>query len=215
MSMPLAHYLKDFSAPSTPAGMVGGDFAAADDLAFDADFGGLPEPEPVDIEAERRAAYAEGHEAATAELSEKHAAELAQLMAAHQEAMAVLEARLMGETAQRLADGLDRVASEIALAVSGHAAEALAPFLSEEVAAKAVGDLAALLKSAIADGEAGIITIKGPRALFDRLAACMPEAAETLRHVEVDDLDLAAEFDGTVLVTRISAFAASLKKVLG
>lgn len=215
MSMPLAHYLKDFSAPSTPAGMVGGDFAAADDLAFDADFGGLPEPEPVDIEAERRAAYAEGHEAATAELSEKHAAELAQLTAAHQEAMAVLEARLMGETAQRLADGLDRVASEIALAVSEHAAEALAPFLSEEVAAKAVGDLAALLKSAIADGEAGIITIKGPRALFDRLAACMPEAAETLRHVEVDDLDLAAEFDGTVLVTRISAFAASLKKVLG
>ena len=215
MSMPLAHYLKDFSAPSTPAGMVGGDFAAADDLAFDADFGGLPEPEPVDIEAERRAAYAEGHEAATAELSEKHAAELAQLTAAHQEAMAVLEARLMGETAQRLADGLDRVASEIALAVSEHAAEALAPFLSEEVAAKAVGDLAALLKSAIADGEAGIITIKGPCALFDRLAACMPEAAETLRHVEVDDLDLAAEFDGTVLVTRISAFAASLKKVLG
>ena len=49
MSMPLAHYLKDFSAPSTPAGVVGGDFGVADDLSFDSDFGGLPEPEPVDV----------------------------------------------------------------------------------------------------------------------------------------------------------------------
>ncbi len=216
MSMPLSHYLKDFSVPaSAPSGTIGGDFSALDDVSFDSDFGSVPEPEPVDIEAERRAAYAEGHETASAELGEKHAAELAALRAAHDEAMATLEARLMGETARRLAEGLDRVAAEIAIAVSARAADALGPFLSEEVAAKAVTDLANLLKTAIAEGEAGTITLKGPRALFDLLLARMPEAAGALRHVEVEDLDLSAELDGTVLVTRISAFAASLKKVLG
>lgn len=216
MSMPLAHYLKDFSAPATPpAGAIGSDFPASDDIAFESDFGSFPEAEPIDLEAERRAAYAEGHEAASAELGERHAAELAALKAAHEEAMAALEAQLMGETARRLAEGLERVAADVAIAVSEHAAEALAPFLSEEVAAKAVGDLADLLKTAIAEGHAGTITLKGPRALFDLLLARMPEAAGALRHVEVEDLDLQAELDGAVLVTRISAFAASLKKVLG
>ena len=70
-----------------------------------------------------------------------------------------------------------------------------------------VGDLADLLKTAIAEGHAGTITLKGPRALFDLLLARMPEAAGVLRHVEVEDLDLQAELDGAVLVTRISAFA--------
>ncbi|MBV2183367.1 MAG: GTPase, partial [Rhizobium sp.] len=143
MSMPLAHYLKDFSAPaSPPVGAIGGDFPASDDIGFETDFGGFPQAETVDVEAERRAAYAEGHEAASAELSEKHAAELAALKAAHEEAMAALAAQLMGETAKRLAEGLERVTADVATAVSESAAEALAPFLSEEVAAKAVGDLA-------------------------------------------------------------------------
>lgn len=216
MSMPLAHYLKDFSAPaSAPSSAIGGDFSAVDDVSFDSDFGNLPEAEPIDVEAERRAAYAEGYETASAELGDRHAAERAALKVAHDEAMAALEARLMGETARRLADGLDRVAADIALAVSERAADALAPFLSQEVAAKAVTDLADLLKTAITEGEAGTITLKGPRALFDLLLARMPEATGVLRHVEADDLDLSAELDGTVLVTRISAFAASLKKVLG
>lgn len=216
MSMPLAHYLKDFSAPSgTPSGVIGNDFASLDDTGFDSEFSATPEPEPIDLEAERREAYAQGHEAATAELGARHAAELLALRAAHDEALAALEARLMGETARRLAEALERTSADIALAVSEHAAEALSPFLSQEVAAKAVADLAALLRAAITDGEAGTITLKGPRALFDLLLAHLPEAQAGLRHVEDDDLDLSAEIEGTVLVTRISAFAASLKKVLG
>ncbi|MBW8283174.1 MAG: GTPase [Rhizobium sp.] len=218
MSMPLAHYLKDFSAPSgTPSGVIGGDFASLDDAGFDTGFSGIsePEPEPIDLEAERREAYAQGHEAATAELGERHAAELQALRTAHDEAMAALEARLMGEAARRLAEGLERTTAEIALAISEHAAEALSPFLSREVAAKAVADLAELLRSAIVDGEAGTITVKGPRALFELLLAHLPEQQGRLRHVEDEDLDLSVEIEGTVLVTRISAFAASLKKVLG
>lgn len=216
MSMPLAHYLKDFSVPAgAPSGAIGGDFVSLDDTGFDTDFPSMPEPEPIDVEAERREAYAAGHDAATGELSARHAAERAAMQAAHDEAMAALEARLMGETASRLAESLDRVAAEIALAVSERAAEAFGPFLSQEVVARAVADLADLLKAAISDGEAGTITLKGPRALFDQLLAHMPEAVERLRHIEDEDLDLSAELDGTVLVTRISAFAASLKKVLG
>ncbi|GEO85247.1 MULTISPECIES: GTPase [Alphaproteobacteria] len=216
MSMPLAHYLKDFSAPaSAPAGVIGSDFSMPAESSFDLDFPAIPEAEPVDLEAERRAAYAEGHEAATAELSQKHASELAALEAAHAEAMAALEARVMGEAASRLAAGLERAVAEMAFAVSEHAATAIAPFLSQAVAEKAVADLADLLTAAVADGQGATITLKGPRVLFDLLVARMPEMAEGLRHVEDEDLDLSADVEGTVLVTRISAFAASLKKVLG
>eukprot|EP01035_Chromulina_nebulosa_P048504 gene48504-65812_t len=40
----------------------------------------------------------------------------------------------------------------------------------------------------------------------------MPEHTDALRQIEADDLDLQAEINDTVLVTRVSAFAASMKK---
>jgi len=78
-----------------------------------------------------------------------------------------------------------------------------------------VSDLADLLRTAILSGEAGTVTVKGPSSLFDALVGNMPEVAGSLRHVEADDLDLSVDIGETVLVTRISAWTASLKKVLG
>ncbi|MHA7969749.1 GTPase [Rhizobium sp. CAU 1783] len=218
MSMPLAHYLKDFSAqvPSSPApDLVGSDFGAPDLGSFDLDFPAAPEPEPVDVEAVRREAYAEGFEAATRELTEKFAAERLASDAANDEAISQLQTRLAEDSARLVADGLKKLSSDLALSVSEQAVAALVPFLETEVANKASADLADLLKAALAEGEAGTITVKGPKKLFDLLAGHMQEAAAGLRHVEAEDLDLSVDVAGTVLVTRISAFAASLKKVLG
>ncbi len=70
MSAMLSRYLKDFgeAKPAEPAIDLN---SFADDT-----YGGLPdtsEKEPaVDVEAERREAYSEGHAAATAELTEKY-----------------------------------------------------------------------------------------------------------------------------------------------
>lgn len=216
MSMPLVHYLKDFSKPANgPAGISGADFASSDPEPFDLDFAAANAPEPVDLEGERRAAYAEGYEAAEQALQEKFETERRSLVEAHARELDDLRKKFEAEATQVIAGGIRRLASEIAYAVSDQTAVAIAPLVSEQIAAKAVSDLADLLRTAILSGEAGTVTVKGPRGLFDALAGNMPEVAGSLRHVEADDLDLSVDIGETVLVTRISAWTASLKKVLG
>jgi len=58
------------------------------------------------------------------------------------------------------------------------------------------------------------VTVKGPARLFDVLKGTLGEKAGLLRHLETGDVDLTVEFGDAVLVTRMSAWATSLKKVL-
>lgn len=216
MSMPLARYLKDFSTSVAPpaASAPTFDLPSVDD--FDMDFPALPEPaaEPVDLEAIRREAFAEGHEAGEKAATERLEVDRQAMEIAHAQALAERDQKLRDEFAALLATKLPEVIEKLALAVSEQAAEALAPFIGEALAEKAVKDLADLLQAAIASGDAGTIEVKGPRLLFQKLLAEMPEQAGFLRHSEDEDLDLTAEFGDAALVTRISAFTASLKKVV-
>lgn len=214
MSMTLARYLKDFSAPEPPALVL-------DDLAFapsglddDMPMLGLPEPDPVDIEQERRQAYEEGYGAARQELIEAHARESEAMETAHREAMAALEERYNQMLSQAIQAGLTKIASALAASVGEQAVAALAPVVSDLLTEKAVVDLAALIRSAILEGEAGHVTVRGPRRLFDILQGLLPEQQALLRHIETEDLDLSVDIEETALVTRISAWTASLKKVL-
>ncbi|MHB0954533.1 MAG: GTPase, partial [Allorhizobium sp.] len=206
----------DFSKPANgPAGIGGADFASSDPEPFDLDFAVANAPEPVDLESERRAAYAEGYEAAERALQEKFETERQSLVEAHARELDDLRQKFEAEAMQTIAGGMQKLASEIAYAVSDQTAVAIAPLLSEQIAAKAVSDLADLLRTAILSGEAATVTVQGPRGLFDALVGNMPEVAGSLRHVEAEDLDLSVDIGETVLVTRISAWTASLKKVLG
>ena len=74
--------------------------------------------------------------------------------------------------------------------------------------------LATLLRETILEGVPDSITVKGPVRLFQSLQAEMGERQNLLRHQQTDDVDLAVEIDDSVLVTRISAWSASLRKVL-
>ncbi|QLF69373.1 GTPase [Peteryoungia desertarenae] len=217
MGMPLSHYLKDFSAPP-PQQAPGIDFTFGDanaDDPFQMDFQGLPEPDPVDVEAEKQQAYAEGYRAAEEAMREAFEVERQALETAHAAAVAQLETRLRQEAGSLFGEQFDTLGRTISLGVSQHVAEALAPFFEEQVAAKAVSDLAELISGTLAAGEATIITVRGPAGLFEMLCEHLPEQASALRHIEAVDLDLQAEINDAVLVTRLSAFVASLKKVLG
>lgn len=214
MSMRLASYLKDFSTAAAPPPPPAPAFDMPSVDAFDMDFPALPEPEPVDLEAIRREAFAEGHEAGEKAATERLEVDRQAMEIAHAQALAERDQKLRDQFAEILATKLPEVIQKLSLAVSEQAALALAPVIGEALAEKAVSDLAALLQAAIASGEAGTIDIKGPRLLFQKLQAEMPEHTSFLRHVEDDDLDLTAEFGDAALVTRISAFTASLKKVL-
>src|SRR5258707_901405 len=88
MSPAISRYLKDFGAERLAAAA----FDSAPSLEKPAGFTELYEERVVDIEAERRQAYAEGHEVATQELSEKHQVELEERASAHSLALATLRA---------------------------------------------------------------------------------------------------------------------------
>jgi hypothetical protein len=211
MSAMLSRYLKDFSdiKPVAPA-------PEPMDFADDT-FGGfadIAEEPVVDLEAEKRGAYAEGHAAATAELSEKHAVEMQTLELIHQREFEELKAKYEEELAALIAARLSNIAFDVADLVSAAAVKAVAPVVTEAVAEDAVKSLAALLREAILDGAAGPVVVKGPAKLFALLEKALGEKPGLLRHLETDDVDLAVEVDGSVLVTRISAWSASLKKVL-
>jgi hypothetical protein len=215
MSMPLAHYLKDFSSPK-PSMLV------TDALGFDEDTFGindeptleLPKPDPVDVEAERKQAYAEGFDAASQQLSAQHAEDIARLEARYAEQLQEQEEAHHAALAKVIGDGLEKIAASVSLMVGGQAVEAITPFLQEALVETAVHDLSVLLKEAILEGQAGVVTVRGPEALFERLKTCLDGHGDLLRHIEVDDLDLSIDVEDTALVTRISAWTASLKKVL-
>lgn len=215
MSMPLAHYLKDFSSPK-PSSLV------SDSVSFDVDDFGihdepfleLPQPDPIDIEAERRQAHEEGRAAATEELSERHAEDVARLEALHAEQIAELEKKHKSELGRIIGGGLHSIAAAIATAVGAQAVEAIAPFVEEALIETALHDISTLLKEAIIEGEVTTVTVRGPGELFDRLRENMDGHDDLLRHIEDDDIDLTVDIDDTALVTRISAWTASLKKVL-
>lgn len=217
MSTALARYLKDFGEPQAhqPHQPLIPDFgleaeAASEAFAFGAD---LAPPEP-DMEAVRAEAYAEGYETASVEYSSRHQEEVAALEQRHAQEIEEYRLKVEQEMAATIAHQLRVIAEIVSLRVSEELAACLAPVLQEEIARKSVKAMATLVKEAILEGDAGNIIVKGPLSLFNILATEMGEDASLLRHVEAADLDLAVEQDGSVLVTRMSAFAASLKKVL-
>jgi hypothetical protein len=211
MSIALSRYLKDFGESQPAAPILDVDDFAGEGLSG---FGqAAPEPE-IDIEAERREAYSEGYAAATLELTEKHELESQATAQRHQREIEELRLRYEVEAAAVIASRLRDIAEEVANLVSASAAAAIAPVMTQALADKATASLAAQLREALEEGAAGPVVVRGPVRLFDLLKQELGEHSGSIRHLETDDIDLAVELADAVLVTRISEWAASLKKVL-
>ncbi|MBB3592493.1 hypothetical protein FHX08_002837 [Rhizobium sp. BK529] len=210
MSIMLSRYLKDFGESNPSAPIVDVDDFAAETVSA---FAELPQEPVVDVEAERREAYSEGFAAATTELSEKYERETRAAAEAHAREIEELKLRYEIEAAAVIASRIRDMAEEISALISEVTATAIAPVMTEALSKKATENLAVLLREAILDGAAAPIIVRGPANLFDILKGELGEHAALVRHLEADDVDLAVELGETVLVTRISAWAASLKKV--
>ncbi|MGK6314095.1 hypothetical protein [Neorhizobium sp. DT-125] len=213
MSASLARYLKDFSEPQTvPLPLMTDGFPGGfeDDLA-------LPPvaDEQVDVEAERAEAYAKGYEAASEELRQRFEEERQALLAAHAEETALLRERYETEAAGLIAARLQEIAGLTAQAVSDQTAGILAPLLDEALVAKAVSDMADIIRGSMLEGDLGTLSVHGPLHLFEKLKTALGTSAPLLRHIESPDLDITVDIGETALVTRMSAWSASLKKVLG
>jgi len=215
MSASIARYLKDFG-DTQPAGLAFGDpLADAEQVSgFDDLAAGFDEFATVDVESEKQAAYARGHDDATREITEKMQAEQEELLAAHKAELEDLRSVYLEETAvflsRRLRDGIDAIAANL----SEQTANILAPLLTEKLSVKAVSALADVARSSMPDGEAVTIVVKGPKDLFEKLKTQPGFEEETMKFTETTDIDLTVELGESVFVTRMSAWASSLRKVM-
>ena len=214
MSRLISSYLKDFGAEQqAPASPMPTSMAS---MPFDdmADFSEPVETPMVDLAAERREAYAEGHEAATLSLTELHQEELDAVKIAHQAELDELKTKFEGEAIERIAADFQQMAKAIGLSVSAEAARALSPIMTEALTAKAIEELAALVTASVVEGAVGPITVSGRRVMFDQLASKIDPDGVLLTFAEALDIDLCVTIGDTVLVTRMSAWADSLREVL-
>lgn len=215
MSTHLARYLKDFGAPprmQPPAFQPKG-FAQEEASAF-AEPLALPPAPAVDVEAERAEAFAEGRSEAEADLNLRHEADLAALREAHKADIEALKARYEQDYAAALAERFSTLTGEVADQVAAQTAQVLAPVMSQVLTKGAVSDLARMVAEGLKDGEGVTITVKGPLNLFEQLKSHFDEPAPVFRHVEMQDVDLTVEFGDAVLVTRMAAWADTVRKVL-
>ena len=216
MSTHLARYLKDFSTPraSAPVFQPQG-FAQQESLSAEAEpLALLPSLPAVDLEAERAAALAEGRADAEAELQVKHETALAALKEAHKAELETLKARYEQDYAAALAERFTSLTSEVADQVAAQTAQVLAPVMSQVLTKGAVADLARMVAEGLKEGEGMTITVKGPLNLFEQLKSHFEDPMPVFRHVEVQDVDLTVEFGDAVLVTRMAAWADTVRKVL-
>ncbi|TWF53370.1 hypothetical protein [Neorhizobium alkalisoli] len=212
MSASLARYLKDFSAPPPPVPVMEDPFAD-----FEPDLPVMPEiPEepPIDLEAERAEAYAKGQAEATREMQAQWDSDKVAMQVAHEEELNALRKKFEVDLAKTLAGRIQHLGSATATAISEQTAKVLTPILEEAVVTNAVSELATLVNAAVTEGEVSTITVRGPAHLFKKLKATMGSEGPVIKHVESADIDVAVDIADATLVTRLSAWAASLRKVM-
>jgi hypothetical protein len=212
MSASIARFLKDFGEPEAPAIVPAPSFAF-DTSSFD-DFPQIAEEPAVDIEAAKAAAVEEGREAARAELIAAFEADKLAMIDAHEAAMTAERERFRAEVAEQLAQQLKDGLEQMASLFTDQAMLVLAPVLTEELSRKASADLASVVKEAMLDGECSKLMIKGPKPMFEAFNAVMGLEDDQFQFTETDNPDLSVEISESVVVTRMSAWASSLRKVM-
>lgn len=210
MSGALTKYLKDFSQfvpPEVPAPVFEVETPVS---AFESDW--LSEPEvTVDVEEEKRKAFADGEEAARQEAVASHEAALASMRAEHAEELAAMRTRYEEEIATHLATSVISMKQTIASHVEQACLRLFLTVMERDLAAKAASELAAQIIVEIEGGFAGTIKITGPEALLSRMR---DELGATDRQIDYDisnDIDVKVQLDGSILMTRLSEFFQSVR----
>jgi len=215
MSASLSRYLKDFSAPKAPLSLMPPKYFPDIDGEFPERGGfAMPQAPSVDVEAERREAFEQGREEAEAELQFEHKNEIAELKALHAAELEAMRVRCDNEIAAMIFDRFSDMSAQLALVLGDQTARVLAPVMDEVLQRKSIEDMARMIALTLTVGEACTITVRGPLPLFETLKRHLNDDALVFRHHETADIDLSVEFGDAILVTRMAAWADTVRKVL-
>lgn len=217
MSASISRYLKDFSAPKVELSLVPPQYFPDldDDFPANGTFAMKPPVQPqIDVDAERRDAFAQGRLEAESEQRALHEAEIAALNARHAAELEAMRVRCDNEIAAMIYDRFSDMGSQLVTMLSDQTARVLAPVMDEVLLQKSIADLARMITLSINSGEGTKITVRGSAALFAALKQHLDDDTLIFRHQETDDVDLTVEFGDSILVTRMAAWADTVGKVL-
>ncbi|MCV9998737.1 hypothetical protein OE766_10800 [Pararhizobium sp. YC-54] len=217
MSASISRYLKDFSAPKVDLSLVPPRYFPDldDDFPAEGTFAMKPQVQPqIDIDAERREAFAQGRREAESEQLALHQAEIAALNARHAAELEAMRVRCDNEIAAMIHDRFSDMGSQLVTMLSDQTARVLAPVMDGVLLQKSIADLARMITLSIGSGEGVKIVVKGPATLFAALKHHLDDETLIFRHQETADIDLSVEFSDSILVTRMAAWADTVGKVL-
>lgn len=211
MSVPLARYLKDFgpavaSAPGSLLPDMDGDAPAF-----------LPPPpieETVDIELERREAYAAGYEAAERALTERHQAVAEEMAVAHRDELTALAEEYEAAAAGRLGRGLEALTSALAGSVDAVLLQLLRPVLEEKLAEKTASAFAARVADEFTQEGGAKLQVRGPRLFLDHARNHLADLHVAADYEEASKIDLSFQVNDSVLLARLGSFFDAMKGAL-
>lgn len=212
MSVLLSRYLKDFSAAVTPPP---GDFSSdiADDFA-QPDLLAAPVEEPVDVEAIKNEAYAEGHETAERELAEKHRQALDAMEAAHREELTALREKYEDEVAQHIGQAFQQMTASVAGAVEAAVVRVLSPLVEEKIAMQTAAAFASKVAEEITEGEAGRLQVAGPDRLLETVRIRLAGIDASVDFRETSEIELSFQMGDSVLVTRLAGVVEAMEGLM-
>ncbi|WP_320195536.1 hypothetical protein RMR10_001890 [Agrobacterium rosae] len=205
MSGALAKYLKDFSQfvppPEAPSVFEPETSVSSFESAW------LPEPEiAIDLDEEKRKAFAEGEEAGKREQILGQEAELEALRALHSKELEAMQTRYEDEIATHLATSVISMKQAIAGNVEAACFRLFALVMERELAKTTAADISAEITREIEGGYAGTIKITGPEHLLSKIRDDLGPVDNQVDYDESDDIDIRVQLDSSVLMTRLAEF---------
>jgi hypothetical protein len=218
MAVAIERYLKDFGQPEPF--VLTGDLDARDEPSQLKSLEPAPAVVPVpsepefDIEAERSAALELGKQQAAETLAAEHQTELEAERSRHLEEINEMRTRFEQDFSTTLAARFDQLAIEMSETIGEQVARIVAPFLEQALSERMVAQLGTAIAGSLADGEATRIAVSGSPSMFEALSTALGDKAAQLDFSESETFDLTVRLDDTVLSTRLSEWASTLREVL-
>lgn len=168
----------------------------------------------IDIDAMIATAVAQAEEELAARLAAERDAALEAERERHRAELAEQAHRLGALAGQSIATRLGEAEAALSAHTSAAVARVLGTILTDELQRRSIESLARSVREALHDQEAVRIRVSGPQALFESLAAMLPERAESIEYSESSAFDLTVAVDGTLYETRLSEWASALAEIL-
>lgn len=208
MSGALAKYLKDFGEPAaapTPAPSTSAFDLDAPVSDFQSDWAAEPE-DVVDLDEEKRKAFADGQEAAGQEQRKIHEEEIEALRASHADELEAMRNKYEDEIATHLATSVTTMKQAIAANVESACLRLFSAVMERDLALTAATGISAEITREIEGGFAGTIKITGPDRLLSRVRETLGDVDNQVDYDVSDDIDIKVQMDNSILMTRLSEF---------